>query len=393
MQAFVESAHEQIDGSAWSADRLATARAMLMRDDAALRDRRVSSGANALQMVPDDQRLVALSRGEEPMVRGGALVFPQEVAYQSAASFLASQPTGRWLAIALAGDASSGFCRDIFDRLGAVDVSSTTGRVVLARLGTRPAATAADGSLEISYGHLVDGHAVPAHFKIETSPAAAITVNDALSGRAATGLVITAFDPWTADGPSWVVGDCRRPVLPTMGDRRLKAALVVESNGGPRLPNVGVLGSVPLTVPMGEDGAAWFGRGWHDAEGPGTNAMRWTSAHEADVNVIASHQQPLRVQLAAFLAARTPGSGGLSASWNGLPLPAPTTNALGQREWTIDKSNVRRGPNVLTLHVVELVSPATLANGTDDRLLGAAVSRVSFIPLVEATKVPPPPNR
>lgn len=384
MQSFVESAQAYIGRSHWNAERLATARAMLMRDNVAFRDARMSSGLNALGYVAGDEPLVTLTESDTRVLRDGTFLISRELPHDSAASFLSSQPEGHWLGVALRGAATGDFCRSLLDRFGVTDLpASSTGHAVLARLGGSNAATISAGQrLEVAYGDNVDGYSAPAHFQIETDPAAQIAVNGVASSRATDGMVLTVFDSWRANERTWVVGDCRRPLIPSITERRLRAAVVVESNGIAHLPNVPVVTSTEIEVPLGEDGNEWFGPGWH---GPEAQPMRWTAARDADVHVIISHQQTLRVQMVASPAAQRPGANSLSVSWNGALLSAPTIDAQGQREWVIAKPLVRRGMNVLTVHVAELVSPAASGHGADARLLGASVRRLSFIPTPAAT--------
>ncbi len=389
VQAFVEAAPKVVEHAAWSVDRLAVSRALVAAQDELTRSR-VPIGANALAAVPHDRPVVVIGSLERRSTSIGEWTIPFDVSYPSAARFLAAQPGRLWMTVAVHGPAADGFCGDLFARLsGDPSVLRAVNPTLLARVGDRNprvSLTASD-RLDVEYGRMLAGtpEPVPARVVIEATASARILINRQVAAQADHGMAIATFDPWTADTENWIVGPCDRPVLPTIRDPRLAASYMMESDGRARPPSIPALASTPVQVRL--DIGEWFGRGWHDREGSGEDAFRWTRELDAHVNVPVTRAQPLRVRMDTALATAPGVPNALGVSWNGhvvRPLgPWPDSH---DGEWIVPESVVRRGINDFTIHVAHLVSPAASGGSTDTRTLGAVIRRLSIEPITPAAR-------
>ena len=381
--AFADAARSDIGTALWSADRLTTARALLLRSDRAFRDTRLWSGPTVLAAVPAEKSFVALSGVDRPRRTGGAWLIPRDISHPTAATFLASQPSHRWLAAAVRGGTPRDDCRALAARLG-VDADSTASLALLVKSGERAQSSAM--RLDARFGQRTDlGELVPASFSVVAAPEAHITINAVASTRLTRGMVLALFDPWRLSPYSFALTDCARPTWPPIEDRRLKAAYLFEARGEQTVPQVPIVDSAAVYVNFSDVGGAWFRGGWHTPESDGDRVFRWTSALRADVNALVTRRQPLRIRLQARLAERQPGSNVLSILWNGTSLTGAMNGQQGELECTVPGSLVQRGMNVLSVAVVELVAPSQSGNTSDPRLLGAAVSALSIEPIPDAT--------
>jgi hypothetical protein len=374
MESFALAASGVTGDGFWSADRISTSRALLQHADAAFHGRWMDGTADKIARTPDDAQVVAFSGQSAQAIGAGLWSLPAQVPHFDAATFLGSLPESRWLALASRGSRGSGFCRDLLSRLGVTDASESTPIAAVTNPHRAGSTSIAHGALDLPYGDRV-----PAHVSIELDPAATITINGRKTAAIANGLVIATFDVNDIRVRSWTVGDCDRPKHPPIEDRRLSATYVVEGTELDRFRSLRVVSNERVDVPLGEGSDEWFGPGWHAAEGDGPHAVRWTAALDAQVVILVSHRQSLRVRLQASLASREPGKNTLQIAWNGSAIGLPIGSPV-ESVWEVPARVVRRGVNTLTIRVAELVSPADITVSTDHRLLGAAVSRLSIEP-------------
>jgi hypothetical protein len=140
-----------------------------------------------------------------------------------------------------------------------------------------------------------------------------------------------------------------------------------------------------VSVALGYDGNAWFGAGWHEPESSEGTAFRWTRQRNADVNVLVSRRQPLRIAIAGELAV-APGRGNsVSLAWNGIAIESSVTwRNESENVWMVPAVLVRRGLNVLTLRVAATVTPSDSGTSGDSRLLGLRVARLTVAPSIAA---------
>ena len=386
VDAYVDSLGPTLRATPWTADGLTTARALLERADTAVARSRIAMTADLLQGVPEDMPLPAVVSAGARRITDGVWVVPQEVPYRSAAAFVDAQLDQRWLAIALHGALAPGFCADLLARLNVPAALAASGRLsVLAPLGESPTPTLSGPDVSVSYGDPLPGYdeQIPARFEIGSLSQAGIRINGEDTGAIAEGMALAIFDETRIQTTGHIIGDCRQPLPPPISDRRLKAGFVIEGADMniDRESLLPIVAGEPVSVPMGQEGDAWFSAGWHASEGRGSGIVRWTASHEARVTVLLSQTQSVRMTLAAQLAVSGAGADGLHLTWNGTTI-RPERPFAGDGEWVIPASLTRRGQNTLTLHVAELVSPAALSGSSDTRLLGVAVSRLMFEPLV-----------
>jgi hypothetical protein len=380
VHAFVASATNHIGESRWSADHLSTARTLLAEATDSTRRARLWSGVTAIRAVAEDERFVPFVRIDTPRQRWGVWLVPYELPYPSADSFVdAHQADQRWLAIAIRGSsARGGFCQDLLDRLRIGDSPPGTPLAVVAH-PHRHSVTTSRTRLDVPFGTSLPGEvAAPAHFAIELSPVPKIRVNENSWSLTAGEMLLTTFDAREVEGRSWPIASCEAPAPPQIVNRRLLAAHVLRPGGEVELPHIPVVLDEEVDVVFSDAGEPWFGTGWHRPESRGNDVYRWTAASAAFVNVLAAHQQPLRVRLEGQLASARPGNT-LRLSWNGVAM-APSAGDV-VHEWTIDRNLVRRGLNILGIHVTELVSPRGIGASSDDRMLGMSVNRLAVIPI------------
>jgi hypothetical protein len=384
VESFVTSASLFVGDGYWSADRLSTTRALLARAPATLVAHRVEANVHGFARAPRHTRLIAFSGLSPQLIAPNLWVVPQQLAHANAATFVAALPDTRWLAIGLRGQASEGFCRALLMQAGIDQPTSHQLAVVVHPPDREPAV--ALGALDLPFGEAGQPSIFqsPAHFTIATDPAAQITINRRRTDPIADGMVLATFDTDTLLVHAWTVGPCNHPMLPPIEDRRLRATYVLEGNGAVAMPDVPVVSQDPVEVPLGDAGAQWFAAGWHAAEAPGAQALRWTGGQDALVNVVVSHQQSLRLRVRATLAQARTGTNSLTVLWNRSPL-GPSISGAVDAEWIVPAAVVQRGVNVLTLRVASLVSPSELGEKGDRRLLGAAVSRISIVPIGSST--------
>jgi hypothetical protein len=157
----------------------------------------------------------------------------------------------------------------------------------------------------------------------------------------------------------------------------------MEGSGTPPA-GVPVVAHAPVAVRFDSAGDGWFGEGWYGPEGSNRDTFRWTRARDADVRVFVAGRQPLAITLKASLAGSTFPGGALGVSWNGVslqPLSPWSPSRVGR--WLVPADRVRRGLNVLTVHVSRLVVPAGEGAGADTRPLGAAVEALTIVPAAQ----------
>jgi hypothetical protein len=376
MQAFVDVAHTNIGTSLWSADRLATARAMLLRNGVTELGMRIHLNGKTIDELDETQRHVIL--GEEHLALGpGVWHISGGAGYPSAGSFLAAQRPGVWLTIAVGGRIDPGFCSELLEALGVSAEPTSADVAVLARIGG--GAVARSRELQAEYGETVAGSLSPARFEIRTHPAAAISVNGETAG-VTEGMVIAVFDPLRMALRPWLVGNCGSPEPPPIADPRLRIGYALPVPAATSMPQVPIVGRRPVSVTLGQAGRGWFGEGWHQPDSDGPDAMRWTGAPEAHVHVAVSHRQTLRIRVDAGLAETSPEMNRMHLTWNGSSIVPTAVAADGTGEWIVPSSLVRKGLNRLTLHVRELVVPSLRGASTDTRRLGIAVRRILISP-------------
>ena len=140
-----------------------------------------------------------------------------------------------------------------------------------------------------------------------------------------------------------------------------------------------------VAVTLGYDGNEWFGAGWHEPEARDGTPFRWTSQRDADVKVLVSRRQPLRVAVAGELAV-APGRGNsVSLAWNDIVIASSVAwRNESENVWLVPAALVRRGLNVLTLRVAAPVTPAAGGTSADSRRLGLRVTRLTVAPIEAA---------
>jgi hypothetical protein len=379
LRAFVEAAPESIGRGVWAAEHIAVGRVLLAahRELGGLQQ---PARTDLVATVPDRPLIVIGSSAREAGTR--ILHVPFDVPYPSATRFLESQPERLWIAVALRGTAD-GFCGDLLASLNVQAQTPDAGTsALLAHVGAhepRHAFSAAD-RLDVAYGQTLAGapSTVPARFAIEATPSARILINGMVIARADPGMAIATFDPWTAAAQSWRIGPCSQPVLPPIPDLRLATAYVFDHEAGSLPRRMPIIASAAVGVSLASTEP--FGEGWYPPEGTDDQPFRWTAARAADVHVAVTHRQPLRVRMNGTLASAG-GANALALSWNGTvirPL-APWSDRL-ESDWLVPETLVRRGSNVLTIHVGDLVSPAAGGTSGDTRTLGAVIHRLSIEP-------------
>jgi hypothetical protein len=383
LRAYGDSATRHVGNSRWLVSHLTTARELLRRHDTPLPAGRVAVGDTALGL-PDDERVVFLVDAEAGRV-GARWIVPQELEYLTADDFVAAHQDHQWLALAHSGTVRGDFCQRLIQRFHPAEPPLTENVAVLAHAGRHASGIAAEGMIEAHESErlIPGGSRVPAHFRVDAARPA-IDVNGEATSAPPGGTVITVFDPTLAKSRSWVLDDCGTSPRPTIANRRLRAAYVLEAPADGPAPSLPVVSLSPVTVPLGDAGNGWLTIGWHGPEGAGTDARRWTGAHTADVPLMLSHRQAVRVRLRAQLAQRPSVINSLSLEWNGQTLASPVAGPFVDGEWMVPKALVRRGANVLSLRVADLVSPASFGSPGDARLLGAQVRRLVIEPTPSA---------
>jgi len=132
------------------------------------------------------------------------------------------------------------------------------------------------------------------------------------------------------------------------------------------------ISEVELSRPSGF--ATW---GWHDVEGEGADRHRWTSASRADLDFALAAPLPLKLVVEAA-PARAAGAR-IVVELNGRSLrEQPMTANMSTYEWDIAPADLRAGANLLTLIGPEAVTPKSMGNGDDTRLLSLNVKRVEL---------------
>jgi hypothetical protein len=384
LQAYADSATTHVGGSRWMVGRLATARELLRRPDTRLPAGRVAAG-NAALGLPDDERVVFLVEAEARRV-GERWTMPQELEYLTADGFVASHLDHQWFAMAHNGTVRGEFCQRLIQRFHPTQVPLTANVAVLAHGGRHASGIAAEGILEAQEGARLfsGGPRVPAYFRVDASRPGIVVNGDEVFAPPG-GTVITVFEPTLTRSRSWVMHNCETSSRPTIANPRLRAAYALEAPPSDAVPSLPVVSLTPVTVPLGEDGNGWLTIGWHGPEGAGTEARRWTAAHTADVPLMLSHRQAVRIHLTALLAQRPSVINSVSLEWNGQTFVPPMPGPIVDGAWVVPKELVRRGANVLRLRVADLVSPALFGHAGDTRLLGAQVQRLVIEPAQSAT--------
>ena len=384
MQAFVESGVASIGRGAWSTDRLATTRALMYGATVTARAARLPLDVPQLEALPPDRSVMVFVARDTRSPDHQATIITRDLPYPSAASFLSAQGDERWLALALRGPMTGAFCRDLVDAFGQADAADGDGGLALVTSTRRSAEHFVSTTrLDVGYGdspaHTQEPS--PAHFVVDTERTVRIAVNDRTAVEADRGLVLAVFEPLWLGTTAWAAGSCTGVDAPPIDDRRLRAGYLLDGPLPGNVADLPVLGYRPIRIPMGEEGNAWFGEGWHGPEGRGVGAFRWTAAPSASINVLAARQQSIRVRLTATTVVEpSDPRQGLAVSWNGRDIPVGAM-AGAERVWTIPAPFVRRGLNTLVVHVASVVSPASVSASTDTRVLGAGVSQVLLEPL------------
>ena len=138
--------------------------------------------------------------------------------------------------------------------------------------------------------------------------------------------------------------------------------------------------SLPMTA------AAVFGPGWHSAEAD-PDPFRWTAGARSSIRITSATATPTRVTITATPAAPQSRQPSIGLTVNTCTYPARAMPpGQGDYEWEVPASCWRPGANQLWLAVTPLVSPASLADGPDTRLLGARVGAVRFARVDDAQK-------
>ncbi len=134
-------------------------------------------------------------------------------------------------------------------------------------------------------------------------------------------------------------------------------------------------------VPVGAEGDAWFGRGWHGSErGHEGRQFRWTAEREAEVLVPLARTGSIAVRLRAqpFLYPGGPKPL-VSLTVNALKLPARSmADDVSVYEWIVPETAWSAGFNRFTIDSSTLASPAAVGVSGDSRTLGVAVTELSF---------------
>lgn len=386
MRAFVDAAAEAATGTTWSAGRMATTRALLQHSPH-LAERRTPFGPDMLRHTETSESMIVfVDEAQMTRLPRGLWTASRPLRYRRADTFLDAQPDTTWLALAFHGDVGGEFCHGLLDAVGVRAPNATQG-VALAHLGRNGSGVAAAYGMEVPFGAPVEAfeQRAPARFEIDARQQPRVVINGATAAEAPDGIALGMYDAWRNQGRGFVFSRCDERALPEIEDRRLRAAHVVERDGDEVLPAVPAVASLPVEVPFDQRGTPWFGPGWHGVEAV---PMRWTGAREAEVYVVSARSQSLRIRLQADVPGHAAGSPSLSVKWNGEPLGA-AHEFSGEGEWVAPAARVHRGLNTMTIVVDELVSPAAGGGSSDTRLLGAAVSHLSFVPIQRATTPAP----
>jgi hypothetical protein len=387
LQAFVDSVSPSINGAAWTSERLAIDRALLLHGPRAPRLPVQRGVLNTIPGIP----LVVFPHARARMERDGAWAASFDLPYPSASSLIASLPDGAWLAVArhTADDVPEAdrFFSDLFSRLAPGSGAGSTSAPSSPRraAGVGPAYALAPHTTGAVAETHVDAtyDTAPARYAIETAPIVRIVRNGAVSAEARRGAVLAAFDPWLGREETWVLDDetSASPAdrLPAIRDGRLLASWVLSTHAPPRPPRVPVVANARVDVRFDRDGAQWFGTGWHGPEGgPGAGGwFRWTNAPAAHVHVLVNQRQTIRIRMKADVASAPGQSNSMKVMWNGEEIEAHPSND----EWTFEIEKVKRGLNVFTIQAERAVVPAASVPGGDPRPLGVAVRALSFEPV------------
>ena len=122
--------------------------------------------------------------------------------------------------------------------------------------------------------------------------------------------------------------------------------------------------------------SAVFGTGWHLLEAD-PDFFRWTAASDALVRVSMAPVSPVRVTITATPASRPSQQPVIGLVVNTCRFPSQRMQAgQGDYEWVADASCWRPGMNHMWIAVTPLISPASLSNSHDTRLLGARIGAI-----------------
>ena len=176
----------------------------------------------------------------------------------------------------------------------------------------------------------------------------------------------------------------RDPVIVTLTTAPARAEATAE-DGPPVRMCPGVLrepltlGRANTTASIGMDDVAPFAEGWHPLEAD-PDFFRWTAAPEALVRVSLARPSEVRVTLTATPAARASQTPSIGLIVNGCRLPAQgMPQGQGDYEWVVDSACWRPGMNHLWIAVTPLISPASLFQTHDNRLLGARIGAIRLV--------------
>lgn len=160
----------------------------------------------------------------------------------------------------------------------------------------------------------------------------------------------------------------------------LVAARVVDGDGLatvcaaplPRLDPFDAAGGDTATIALDDD--AFFAGGWHDAEGTGASALRWTTGRALTL-VPSAGARAVTLDLVARPAARTSeGAVHLRLAVNGTAMAGQVLgDAVQTYTWAIPARLWVDGTNEIALDVSRVVRPAD-SGGSDPRELGLHVS-------------------
>lgn len=148
------------------------------------------------------------------------------------------------------------------------------------------------------------------------------------------------------------------------------AAATVCAAPLPRFDPLDVVAPATGVVPVDDD--AYFAGGWHQVEGSGAAAFRWTTSR-AVLLVPSLRAQAVTLTLAARAAAP---DARLRLTVNGVTLDdRDVTGATQDLSWTVPATLWLDGTNEIRLDVSRTVRPSD-TGGQDPRELGVAVSRI-----------------